>query len=325
MALTQGTRGSNANAALDLYSVFAALLAVVPGWSEVDNFVTGTVTWRVWKSAAAQNGKGDFFVGFAYATTGATTLYLYAFERYDPVNHAFGAPCLQNTSAAGTWNLSQNSDGTYGPSGTPFALTASLGSPLGNNAQTAAGRFGAQLQASTTSYEYVAVVSAKTITGGTLISGTYSAARAGLFEATTPTTHPLPLLCQDVSASGNAGGLSRNGPVGGGSGTNIVSPWVLASSSVAGNNNTSLNGAGTVGTPSTYDLYYGPAPTFSRWYVFHAGSPANLTGTRLGLHGADILLSNTAPLSLRDTITINGSTYYLVYRSNTNSAWVADL
>lgn len=105
MTYTSGSLTS-ANPAADLYTPMASALTTA-GFTLVDTVVISTRTHKVWKSAAANNAQGlDWYLDVAYTTTGAGSIWLGAFEFYDPATHlAYRGGYNPNDTSA--------SEGTY--------------------------------------------------------------------------------------------------------------------------------------------------------------------------------------------------------------------
>lgn len=59
------------------------------GFTLVDTWTSSTITCKVYKSAAADNGEVDFYVGLYTASDTQTALYLILSEGYDVANHKF--------------------------------------------------------------------------------------------------------------------------------------------------------------------------------------------------------------------------------------------
>lgn len=82
MTYISGNIPPTANPGLDLYNAISASLSAA-GLTLVDTVVISTRTHKVWKSPAASNLYGDWYVDIVYPTTGAGPLVMIPYEDYN--------------------------------------------------------------------------------------------------------------------------------------------------------------------------------------------------------------------------------------------------
>lgn len=138
---------ASANPSADLYTALATLLTTA-GYTLVDTQVISTRTHKVWKSAAANNAAGkDFYLDFAYTTSGAGNLTVFPFEDYNATTHlAFRGPVAAGSATVDATTFSLNGS-------TGAALESAVGGIHAGNAAT-----NHQLVVTTASFGYWASV-----------------------------------------------------------------------------------------------------------------------------------------------------------------------
>lgn len=118
MAYTPHTLGATASPASAILAVLDVDILAVTGWTRVETaLVSGTLTWNVYKSAAANNAQGaDFFIAIGYVTATPTDLVFTCFEQW-------------NTGTKQATNYPPNASviptATYANPGTALALPSS--------------------------------------------------------------------------------------------------------------------------------------------------------------------------------------------------------
>jgi hypothetical protein len=185
VALTSGSRVSQANPAEDLATLINTAITAHSNWQFVEDYTVSTTKWSVYKCLGAGNSIGsDYYVFFNRLTTAGTTV-LYgpgAAETYTTGTHSYGHPC----PVPSTSNATPASDGSSGGA-TVYALAATQ-QPTTLQAQ--------DLTTSTSAYDYWIAVNNDGLWIGTRVSTTNYGAIVGPLDSlvdTPATNDPFPL------------------------------------------------------------------------------------------------------------------------------------
>lgn len=179
---------TSANPAADLYTAMASALSTA-GYTLVDTVVISTRTHKVWKSPAAGNSLGlDWYLDVAYTTTGAGSVWLGAFEYYDPATDLGYRGPYAATS-------------TNPPDATYFSRFGATGSAL-ETTWTHISDNVAQIQTQTTAYAYWMSITTDRVIAMSSVAPT-AVKYCGFFDMYTPwankiSTDAFPLVTTSV-------------------------------------------------------------------------------------------------------------------------------
>jgi hypothetical protein len=295
---------ASANPSADLYTALATLLTTA-GYTLVDTQVISTRTHKVWKSAAANNAAGkDFYLDFAYTTTGAGNLTVFPFEDYNATTHlASRGPIAVASSTVDATTFSYTGS-------TAAALESAAGGIHAGNAST-----GQQLVVTTASFGYWASITGDRVIlmssaepSSVIYAGTYTPSSA--YSATAGSAL-FPLIWAKLFSSFTSGGTSASSATASSASAALTR---IAPKSAIGNWTSHVNVVGALGS-AVNNLPQIPSGDTSM-HAF-AGVEVNViggasgTGT-YGLFGKLIDVENipaAATVSRGDTITIGASTY----------------
>lgn len=264
MAYTEGTTAATANPARDLALLLhTALLAA--GFTYIEEVLGPTTrTTRVYKSAAADNGVGDWYLIVCRTSDAGTTLYFGVGEDYDVIGHLVKKWAPDMVTAGQTLPADRSH---YTTAGTGPRLAAEHTSPR-------------TVSTATTAHPYVFSLNPKRVVVATK-AGTETGVYAGLYEPILPAAADhFPLMVSVLGAvTGAADTAYTREP---GTGTTV------ATSGGAGTFTSGVPGSlwSRLGAAALSDGYAGK-PSVVQLLVPPSQSKTGQRGSPYGLFGGD--------------------------------------
>lgn len=303
MTYTAGTQGASATPALAFMNTLDPLL-VAAGFTFVETVVpSGTVTARVYKSPAAGNGVGDFYLVMRRTSDAATNVNFHIAEDWDTATKRLKKYIPNQGNVP---NVAPNAAAGYTVNdATGIVVDAQLTSPVSLN---------------TTGFSYWVSANAQRVIVATRVGTQDTAMYAGLFDETLPGTVAgtgFPLICT-IMGTTTAGAQGSPNTAGGG-----FTREPAATTAVSANFGASVNAAGLWGfsTTNVDSLYTG---------LGYASRAAVLTQRVNGQNSPrgllkDVLYYGAAPSAVNgDTITTGGKTYTRMGQGTGNGMWWTD-
>lgn len=210
MTYATGAITANATPSTALIAQIETTLSAHAAWQFVEEFIAGTMTYRVWRNLGTANGFGqDWYLIMHRLSSGTGNVFFAAAEQYSTTTHAHTHPC-----PAEPQNISSTNgpipDADFAYPGGPYPLTGTVGY-LGGTDKL----FTVQMGTSTTAFDYYYTVTNTGLMIATKVVAVITAGAVGLFDSllTGGTPDPFPLMIvnipQSQSSTVSAGAFSR--------------------------------------------------------------------------------------------------------------------